>query len=148
MNITCLDVAVNNDDLNSIIAKRIPPNDTITNLRAALETDHLVFSGQAKLLLPINFDVTFKLQHSEQEIIAHLEDVRPMSAITDHLKNKILEKIVAAAPFLHLDKKNESIRIPLTEILREHGLEAHLKIQDLKVAQNQLTLKMRGAINL
>ena len=148
MHINCLDVSISENDLNSIIQKKVPPNDKVSHLRVAVETGKIVVSGKFKVLLPVNFEADFELSHTDDELVAHLADIRPMSAIADQFKNKILEKIANAAPFISLDKERESIRIPINSVLQNRGVDSNLAIDDLKVEPQQLTLKGLGTVNL
>lgn len=148
MHIKNLDIVITDDDLNAVISQNIPSGGKISNIRATVEDRHLTFSGQLKVLLPINFEAGFKISHTKKEIIAQLAQVRPMSGIMDQLKNKILEKIVEFAAFARLDVDHEAIRIPLDEILKKYGLDSNLEIEDVIVAEKQLRLKVQGDIKM
>ena len=148
MHINCLDISISENDLNSIIQKKMPPNDKISNLRADVMTGKIMVSGKVRVLLPVPFEADFELSHTANDIIAHLADIRPMSAIADQFKNKILEKITDAAPFLQLDKKNESIKAPINEALQNSGIDSKLVIEDLTVVEKELSIKVQGDISL
>ncbi|MBN1481915.1 hypothetical protein EH223_06200 [candidate division KSB1 bacterium] len=148
MHITCLDVTISDDDLNSVISRHVPMNNKISNIRAALEDNHLIFTGHIRVLLTMNFRAAFAISFTEKEIIARLTDIHPMSGLVQQFKSKILQKIVAFAPFARLDEKNESIRIQVNEIVKNYGLKTNLSVADLAVAEKSLTLKLTGTINL
>jgi hypothetical protein len=148
MHINCLDLSISDNDLNSIIQKRVPPNDKISNLRVAMKTGKIIVSGTVRVLLPVNFEADFELSHTDNDIIAHLAEIRPMSAIADQFKNKILEKITDASPFLQLDKKNESIKAPINEALQNNGVVSNLVIEDLNVSDKKLQIKVQGDVGL
>ncbi len=148
MHINCLDMSISENDLNSIIEKKVPPNDKISNLHAALKPGRIVISGKIRVLLPVKFEADFDMSHTEEQIVAHLADIRPMSAIADQFKNKILEKITESASFLVLDREHESFRISLNDILRTNGLDSHVLVDELRVAAKKLTIKLKGTINL
>ena len=148
MNIQCLDLTVNDDDLNNVIGRRLPANRKIGNIRAALQNDHLVFNGRIKLLLSMDFEASFRVTHTATEIVAQLIKIQPMSAIAGQFKTKILKKIVEFAPFAQLDAHQDSIRIQINDVLQNYDLSTRLYIEDLTLQKNQLSLKLRGSINL
>ena len=148
MNIQCLDLTVNDDDLNNVIGRRVPANRKIGNIRAALLNDHLVFNGRITLLLSVDFEASFRVTHTATEIVAQLVKIQPMSAIAAQFKTKILKKIIEFAPFAQLDAHHDSIRIQINDVLQNYDLSTRLYIDDLTLQKNQLSLKLRGSINL
>lgn len=148
MNITCLDVTISDDDLNSVISRHVPANGKIRDIRAALEDNHLIFTGHVKVLLIVSFRAVFALSYTDREIIARLTEIHPMNGLMQQFNIKILQMIVAFAPFAKLDEKNASIRIQINEILKYYGLTANLSLEDLTVAARSLTLRLKGTIHL
>ncbi len=148
MTINGLDITINDDDLNSIISQKIPAQNKISNVYATMDTDRIVFSGTMRVLLPVNFEATFLISSTEKEIVARLEEIRPMSALADQFKGKILEKIATAAPFLHLKTENDSIHISVDALLHNNGINSDLSIKEMSVARHQLSLKLAGNITL
>ncbi len=148
MNLQNLDVTINDDDLNKVIGRYVPANRKIGNIRAALQDDHLVFSGRITLLLSVEFEASFLVSHTANEIVAKLIKIHPMSAIAGQFKTKILQKIVEFAPFATLDAEHDSIRIQVNDILNNYELISRLYIEDLSLEDNLLSLKLRGSINL
>ena len=148
MFIHSLDIALNESDLNSVIKKHVPTTGKISNIRADLQDDHLVFSGHIQLLLSVKFEAVFEVFFTSFEIIARLIAVHPMKALAEGLKPKILKKIVEVADFAALDAEDSSIRIPIDALLSHYGLDSHLSIQDLAISENLLVLKLHGSITL
>lgn len=148
MNIQCLDVTINDNDLNNVIGRHMPANRKLSNIRAALQDDHLVFSGRIKLLLSVDFEASFRVTHTATEIVAQLVKIQPMSAITGQFKTQILKKIVEVAPFAHLDPEQDSIRIPINDVMQNYDLTSRLYVEDLTLEKNLLSLKLRGSIHL
>ena len=148
MHIHCLDVTVNNKDLSSLISKYVPAGGKISNIRAEFKDHQLVFSGQVRLLLPVNFQAGFELSHTKNQISAKLVKIRPMSGLMDQFKKKIMLKIEGAASFLHLDDDNEAVQIHINDILKNQNITADMAINKLSILENQLILKLQGTLDL
>lgn len=146
MHIKSFDVEISEDDLNNAITRYAPASEKISHLRASLHNNHLSITGRVKLLFAVNFAAEFQLSHTQSEIIARLEAIRPLNALTSQFKDKILQKIVKGVSFARLDAKNDALVFDINSLLKNYVTASELVVDELSVAEKKINLRMNGRV--
>jgi hypothetical protein len=146
MHIKNFDITISEDDLNKLITRFAPTTEKISNLRASLHENRLSITGRVKLLFAVNFSAEFRLSHSQNEIIAKLEAIRPLNALTSQFKDKILQKIVKGVSFARLDAKNDALLFDINSMMKNYVADSDLVVEALSVREKKINLRMNGRL--
>ena len=114
MNISIVDITVNNDDLKKFITKFPPETENITNLNAAFKESRLSVTGRLSFL---NVEAIFEISHTATEVVVRLDRLHPMGGIAQLFKSKIMEKIIESRPYARLDKDDKMELFNLIKML-------------------------------
>jgi hypothetical protein len=148
MEIQALKLFVTEDEINDMLAKFLPPDLPVQDLRVSLTPGGVVVQGvYPTLLVKMAFETLWEITAAGPEVEARLANVKVAGLPAGKLRGLLVKMIRDAAshePGLRVE--DESLRVDVEEALRAKGLPLQVHFTGVRCSLNSLVLEAGPAV--
>jgi hypothetical protein len=125
MEILALTATISEQVLNELVARYMPRDSPVEEVRITVTPDGVVVKGEYPLLVTVSFETLWELSVVEGKVVAHLARLRTLGMPMTVLKSVVMGAIATAAKsedWLQVDK--DTVRMDIDRALTNEGLRA------------------------
>ena len=142
MEIVALKATLSEQALNEVVAKHLPADAPVEDLRLAITPEGIVVKGEYPLLVTVAFETLWELSVVDGKVIARLARLRTLGMPMTVLRSVAMSAIAAAAKaedWIQVD--NESVRIDVDRAFAKEGLRARTHLKSITCQPGLLTVE-------
>ena len=146
MEILALKVTVSEQALNELLARQLPADAPVEELRIAVTPEGLIVKGEYPLLVTVSFETLWELSVADGKVVARLARLRTLGMPMQVLRSVVMSAIAAAArseDWLHVD--SETVRIDVDRALAREGLRARTNLTAVRCEPGVLVVEAARA---
>jgi hypothetical protein len=148
MEIQALKLFVTEDEINDLLAKYLPPDLPVQDLRVRLTPEGVVVQGiYPTLLVKMAFETLWEITAAGPEVEARLANVRVAGLPAGKLRGllvKLIRDAAAREPGVRV--RDESLSVDVEEALRAKGLPLRVNFTAVRCSLNSLVLEAGPAV--
>jgi hypothetical protein len=143
MEIQSLRLLATEEDLNGLIAERIPQMKKIRGLRVKVLPEGISITGSYQTLIEISFEALWEVFIHEGKIAARLQRLKSGGLGMGLLKGYLLQAISSATNMIEI--QGETLLFDLDVLLKERGIPLRTNLSSVRCSDGRLMIESSRA---
>jgi hypothetical protein len=142
MEIVALKATLSEQTLNEVVARHLPADAPVEDLRLAITPEGIVVKGEYPLLVTVAFETLWEPSVADGKLVVRLARLRTLGMPMTVLRSVVMTALAAAArteAWIQVDK--DHIRIDVDGALAKEGLRARVNLKSVTCQPGVLVIE-------
>jgi hypothetical protein len=142
MEILALRATISEQVLNELVARYLPADSPVEEVRIAVTPEGVIVKGEYPLLVTVSFETLWELSVVEGKVVARLARLRTLGMPMMVLRSVVMGAIASAArseDWLQVEK--DTVRMDLDRALTNEGLRSRTNLTAVRCEAGQLVIE-------